>query len=360
MNNHKFPENLPWLKNNTVLYTLSGSRAYGINTEDSDYDYKGIAVAPEKYYKGFLSKFEQSEFRPFDNGESVVYEIQKFFKLAADANPNILDSLFCTEDEIIYSSNEGRILIDNRNEFVSQKAYKSYYGYAISQFKKMESHRRWLVNKPKNKPERIDFGLPDNNDYIKAMNNLMNSVQEKVNSWQIDYGELAQSEKISIYNQITKFLAELQLTRDDYFYQALKTFNSTDELYEKIVREKKFRDANNAWCDYIKWETERNPKRKALEEKMHYDGKDACHTIRLLQMCEEILSGKGVIVKRPNREELLAIRNGALTFEQIVEYVEKQNTKFQLLSKNCSLPLRPNYEKLDNMCISIINKILNK
>lgn len=53
--------NLQWLQGNTILLTLAGSHAYGMNTPSSDLDLKGVAVAPIGCYLGFLDRFEQAD-----------------------------------------------------------------------------------------------------------------------------------------------------------------------------------------------------------------------------------------------------------------------------------------------------------
>ncbi len=37
----------------TVLLVLTGSRGYGLATEQSDYDYRGVFIATKPYYLGF-------------------------------------------------------------------------------------------------------------------------------------------------------------------------------------------------------------------------------------------------------------------------------------------------------------------
>lgn len=88
--------------NHTIYKCKHGSQAYGTNTSESDLDVKGIAIAPLDYYLGFAKRFEQSEECVSKGGaqDRVIYDIQKFFKLAADCNPNIIEVLFCDEEDI--------------------------------------------------------------------------------------------------------------------------------------------------------------------------------------------------------------------------------------------------------------------
>jgi len=77
-------------------------------------------------------------------------------------------------------------------------------------------------------------------------------------------------------------------------------------------------------------------------------------------MCEEILEHGKVIVKRPDREFLLSIRNGVWNFEKIIEWAEKQEQKLNELYKTSKLPNTPNRVKIDNLCIELIEEFLKK
>ena len=45
--------------------------------------------------------------------------------------------------------------------FLTKKVKSSYIGYANAQLKKVETHRRWLLNPPQKKPLPEDFGFTD-------------------------------------------------------------------------------------------------------------------------------------------------------------------------------------------------------
>jgi hypothetical protein len=60
---------------------------------------------------------------------------------------------------------------------------------------------------------------------------------------------------------------------------------------------------------------------------------------------EALVEGK-LIVKRPDADELLAIRNGAWTYEEILAYAEDMDSKISELYKITSLPKRPNLQKV--------------
>ena len=167
------------LRKHTLLLTVAGSRAYGIHTDSSDVDVKGVAIPPAEYYLGYLKRFEQADkaehmvvfldtLSPVELAavereklEGSIYELQKFCKLAADCNPNILDSLFCRDEEVRFISPLGQMLRENRDLFISAKAKHTFSGYAASQLHRIRGHRKWLLDPPTHQPTRGEFGLPE-------------------------------------------------------------------------------------------------------------------------------------------------------------------------------------------------------
>lgn len=72
------------------------------------------------------------------------------------------------------------------------------------------------------------------------------------------------------------------------------------------------------------------------------DFKHAMHLVRLLRMGVEALRDEEIVVKRPDALELLEIRAGAWTYEEIVEYAEKMDKEVrEVWYKKTSLPKHP-------------------
>lgn len=99
--------------------------------------------------------------------------------------------------------------------------------------------------------------------------------------------------------------------------------------------------------------------RTELVEKYGYDTKQAMHTIRLLQCCIEILTTGFYYTYRPNREELLDIRSGKYTFDEIIEQIEDLDKQVQYLFEHSSLKAKPDYNKINEWLIDINERALN-
>ncbi|HRI14345.1 MAG TPA: nucleotidyltransferase domain-containing protein [Verrucomicrobiota bacterium] len=114
-----------------------GSRAYGLDTDDSDTDRRGIYLAPAELQWSLFGAPEQFE----DNAaQSCFWELQKFLTMALKANPNILECLYSPLVE--NATPLGEELLAKRDCFLSQMIFQTFNGYAMSQFKKIEQDLR--------------------------------------------------------------------------------------------------------------------------------------------------------------------------------------------------------------------------
>lgn len=345
----------PWLEQNTLFLTRSGSHSYGTNIETSDLDVKGIAHAPRSYYMGFVNRFEQAEFR--EPADAVIYEIQKFFKLAADCNPNIIEVLWTDESDHLFVDPLMERIFDHREAFLSKKAKHSFSGYAISQLKRMRSHRGWVLNPPKKEPERSDFNLPEkitvSREQMSAVESL---IQSKLSEWEIDWGSLEPSDRFSAQDAWVKTLSEMSLGADAQWESAARHVGLSEDFVERLKGEKAFRSARRNWKQYHEWLRNRNPSRASMEEKVGYCTKNAMHLVRLMKMAREVLETGQVIVKRPDAEELLAIRRGEWTYDQLIEWAEDREAELEGLYLTSTLPKKPNRVLLDSLCQSVLEE----
>ncbi len=119
-----------------VIYqVLVGSRAFGLSTEASDEDRRGVYLPPADWHWSLVKPPEQAE--SFADGvEEVHWEIEKFLRLALQANPNLLETLW--SPVVLHLDETGQELRDLRPCFLSRHLYRTYSGYVLSQFRLMK------------------------------------------------------------------------------------------------------------------------------------------------------------------------------------------------------------------------------
>src|SRR6185312_2002206 len=220
----------------------------------------------------------------------------------------------------------GDALLDERATLLSTKCRHTFSGYAVSQLKRIKLHRRYLLDPPKAPPTRGEFGLPDRTlipaDQIAAANA---AVEKKLAEWEPHFVEGDEAAKIATKNKMAAVLAEIVTNSEDTWSAAARSIGMDDNLIRVMQKEREYAARSREWQKYREWKENRNEARAGLEAKHGYDTKHGMHLVRLMRMCREILERGEVVVKRPDREELLAIRAGAWTYEQIVEWAEKED-----------------------------------
>jgi len=138
---------------------IMGSFAYGCSSDLSDTDVYGFCVPPknivfphtnpnyihlydavpfnfEQYQQHHIQDHSHNEAREYD---ITIYNIVKYFKLCANGNPNMIDSLFVPYRCITHLSPIGELVRENRHLFLSKKCWHTFKGYAYSQIHKMNT-----------------------------------------------------------------------------------------------------------------------------------------------------------------------------------------------------------------------------
>ncbi|MBX3474430.1 MAG: nucleotidyltransferase domain-containing protein [Planctomycetes bacterium] len=120
-----------------ILRVVVGSRAYGLEHAESDFDRRGVYLPPAELHWSLYGVPEQLE---NDATQECYWELQKFLVLALKANPNVLEVLHSPLVE--HATNLARELLAMRGAFLSKLVYQTYNGYVLSQFRKLQDDLR--------------------------------------------------------------------------------------------------------------------------------------------------------------------------------------------------------------------------
>ncbi|MFE5245457.1 MULTISPECIES: nucleotidyltransferase domain-containing protein [unclassified Streptomyces] len=131
------PDGTRLVRDHTVYSCVMGSRAFGLATEDSDTDRRGVFLAPTPLFWGFTKPPTHVE-GPAD--EQFSWELERFCELAIRGNPNVLECLHSPLVERIDAT--GRELLDLRGAFLSRHAHTTFVRYALGQRRKLEADVR--------------------------------------------------------------------------------------------------------------------------------------------------------------------------------------------------------------------------
>jgi hypothetical protein len=131
------------VRDHTIYAAVVGSRAFGLATDGSDTDLRGVYAAPAPAFWG-LVKPPQHVDGPAP--EQFSWELDRFCELALKANPNLLELLWSPLP--VVRTALGDELLALRPAFLSQLVHQTFSGYVLSQFKLIEKDLR-LRGEPK-------------------------------------------------------------------------------------------------------------------------------------------------------------------------------------------------------------------
>jgi len=125
------------VRDHTIFSCVMGSRAFGLATDGSDTDRRGVFLAPTALYWRFDKPPTHVE-GPAD--EQFSWELERFLELALRANPNVLECLHSPLVERV--DDTGQELLALREAFLSREAHQTFVRYAIGQRKKLQADVR--------------------------------------------------------------------------------------------------------------------------------------------------------------------------------------------------------------------------
>ncbi len=165
-----------FLSSNVHYEVIMGSVAYGVSSDTSDMDIYGFCIPPKEdvfpHLRGEVlgfgrqkQRFEQYQQHHIMDEDAMagkgreydvtIYNIVKYFQLAMDNNPNMIDSLFVPQECVLHITKVGNMVREQRRMFLHKGAWHKFKGYAYSQLHKM----RTKEPEGKRKEIREQFGF---------------------------------------------------------------------------------------------------------------------------------------------------------------------------------------------------------
>ena len=349
--------NIEFLKQNNLilLEAIAGSKSFGLATETSDTDIKGVYFLPKNEFFGLNYVPQVSN----KTNDIVYYEIGRFVELLQKNNPNILEILATPEDCILYKNPLMDLL--KFEDFVSKLCKDTFAGYAISQIKKAKGLNKKILN-PVEKERKSLF------DFCFILNDY-GSIPVK--DWLLRNKKI--QEKCGLVNiPNTKGMFALFYDETDAFgYKGiLQNEESNQVSHSSIPKGEKMEaylycnlDSYSNYCttysEYWQWVKERNEERYNVNQNhgQNYDSKNMMHTIRLLQSCENIFKNNTMQVRVENRDELLDIKAGNWSYENVIKKAESLIKSIEHYYSISKLPDFPNLEKTTKILLDIRNNL---
>jgi len=373
-----------------LYLVIRGSHAYGTNVETSDTDYSGVFIQSMNDILGNKYTEQIND----DTNDTVIYEVRRFLELLGSNNPTVLELLNTPEDCIIYKDPTFDLILNDKEKFITKICAKSFGGYAkqqISKAKGQNKKQNWEKDKVTRK-EVLDFvyviegekSIPwkvwNNGRYEEKFIGVVN-VSNARDVYSLFYDKEAY---ICFGEDIPEYMKEnaKQWRKDSgkpmgFGYKGLVKSGEGLNVAESnqlrlssipkgetpicIVTYNKdgYTQHCNDYKSYQTWLEQRNESRW-VDVKSHgqkIDGKNMLHCKRLMEMAKEIAKGEGIIVRRPNAKDLIAIRKGEVDLQTLIDSVEKEIIEVDKLFDNSELPDTIDIEFINNLIVKIRKQI---
>ncbi|WP_407533110.1 DNA polymerase beta superfamily protein [Elizabethkingia anophelis] len=344
--------------NKLILFeAVSGSRAFGLATENSDTDIRGVYYLPKDSFLGLDYIPQISN----ETNDITYYEIGRFMELLQKNNPNILEILASPDDCILYKHPLMDLL--SPKDFLSRQCKDTFAGYAISQIKKAKGLNKKILNPvAKERKSVLDFC------YI-----LQDHLSVPLKKWLTEQKKTQDKcVLVNIDNTRGMFALFYDETGTMGYKGVIQNEEANQVSVSSIPKEAKCiaylfcnLDAYSVYCkdyrEYWKWVSERNEDRYNVNQKngLNYDSKNMMHTIRLLQSCEQIFRTGFLQVRVDNRSELLDIKSGNHAYGAVMQKAEDLIQTIEHYYTTSTLPDYPDIQRTEGLLVEIRKKLYN-
>lgn len=335
------------LKNNNLilLECISGSKAYGLDTPDSDVDIKGVFILPKEQFYGLNYTPQVSN----ETNDIVYYELGRYLELLLLNNPNILELLNTPKSSILYKH---PFLNEIKSEMILSKLCLNTFGkFALSQIKKSRGLKKKIVN-PVGKVRKSVLSFC-----------YVNSEQGSIPVESFLLSNNLKQESCGLVNiPHMKNLYGLFHNENANYNGIVKHDSSNDISLSSITKNEKQiallyfnKDGYSTYCkeykQYWDWVKNRNEVRyqNTKSHGKNYDAKNMMHTFRLLEMAIEIGKQKIVNVNRPNRDFLLDVKAGKFDYNHLLDMANKLQIDMELAFEKSDLPIQPDIDLINNL-----------
>lgn len=175
-----------WITESVLYETHMGSWAYGCSEDKSDQDIYGFYMPPLEcvfpHLRGEIPGFGKHEqlhevfqqHHVLDGEVSYdlnIYSLVKYFHLLSDCNPNMIDSIFTADQDVITRTKISDHVRANRTKFLHRGAYFRFLGYSHAQMAKAKTKKE--SGNPKRNKDIVEYGFD-----LKAAYHLVRLAEE--------------------------------------------------------------------------------------------------------------------------------------------------------------------------------------
>ena len=393
-----------------LLYEyIRGSQLYNLNTLDSDVDTSGVYICTKEELLGSLPGTDSARFGntykaqvPDSRHDNIWFEIGELLRLLMKSNPTVLESLFVPKNKIIGEVHPlMKMIIDNREQFLTKQCFNTFFGYAKSQIEKARGLNKKIVNPVTERLTPYDFiytfkgqGSTKFRDWLanRGLHQEFCGLVNVPNMHDIygvyyDYPAHAKASGDTYYRELEfvrmacenynignvyDLMAFLSDKEPIGYRGVIKVDAKADEIRLSSIDDKNtkpicFISYNQSgysshcrqYADYQTWVKERNPKRYESNLNKNYDSKNMMHCFRMIHMACEIAEGQGMILERTwDRDFLMSVRSHEYEYDELIERLETDQEHMNQLMATSTIREKVDVDFVNELIVEIRKKQL--
>ena len=393
-----------------LLYEyIRGSQLYNLNALDSDVDTSGVYICTKEELLGSLPGTDSARFGNTykaqvsdSRHDNIWFEIGELLRLLMKSNPTVLESLFVPKNKIIGEVHPlMKMIIDNREQFLTKQCFNTFFGYAKSQIEKARGLNKKIVNPVSERLTPYDFiytfkgqGSTKFRDWLanRGLHQEFCGLVNVPNMHDIygvyyDYPAHAKASGDTYYRELEfvrmacenynignvyDLMAFLSDKEPIGYRGVIKVDAKADEIRLSSIDDKNtkpicFISYNQSgysshcrqYADYQTWVKERNPKRYESNLNKNYDSKNMMHCFRMIHMACEIAEGQGMILERTwDRDFLMSVRSHEYEYDELIERLETDQEHMNQFMATSTIREKVDVDFVNELIVEIRKKQL--
>lgn len=307
-----------------VMETIFGSHLYGLNTPNSDTDYKGIFIPDAKdIILGTAPKTIQSSTgdkhskNTKDDIDRQMFSLNKFINLACEGDTVAIDMLHADESKLISNSDVWQYIRNNRHLFYTKKL-TGLFGYVRKQASK--------------------YGIKGSR---------LASLREVVNY--ID--------KIDDSKRVIEYKEHLPVNEFSYWVSTTDRNNVNQVFYEVLGRKfQKTVSVKEMKTSLFKLWEEYGDRARLAEANQGVDWKALSHALRGGYQLINIYKNGDLVYPMEQNPLILAVKTGSMPFQEVQDELEKVVQEVEILAEKSNYPVSVDRKFWENFIEEVYSK----
>jgi len=291
------------LKGGKIIFmAISGSGLHGTTTENSDTDYKGVYLPT---FEEFMLRSEASEIHintaktgvknTKEDVDITLYSLPHFLKQVSAGEVNAVETLYAIpSNATLFKTRLIEKVYNNRELFVKRESVKAFIGFA-------QKHAKRDLVKGKR---------------IKEVEEILNFILKKEK--ELGIKTVSDRKKNSISSVFLEIKQEVLSNK--YEFVGIRA-NEHGEFLDVLGRMYKYDVTFEHIVFHLKTLVNKYGG-NAQESKTEIRWKTIAHSVRALKEALDILNGKDIVFPLPYRDELLDIKTGKCSMDEVTNKIE--------------------------------------